>query len=130
MLIIYNFQAFIMIVEECLPNNKYRVSLMDPSTYPPSDIAERLQNGIERCNSITSVKSYSNASSDLHPIFERANEQLVQDACVSSSKVTADERCCSAVSFKTNQSDQMDGGIKIIQPFFIYLYLYISNRAQ
>jgi hypothetical protein len=105
-----------MEVLEVMANKKLLVSLMDPATYPPSDIGQQIAILSTRCESPTvSVISNSNASTDLPPVFDVAEEQIfenVQVPNVTSTKTFSIEGRCSVNSQASSRADHFDAGKK------------------
>jgi hypothetical protein len=106
-----------MEVLEVMANKKLIVSLMDPSTYPPSDIGQQIAILSTRCESpAISVMSNSNASTNLPSVFDIADEvgTHLQFPYVTSTKTPSIDGRCSVNSVASSQADYFDAGMQIM----------------
>jgi hypothetical protein len=104
-----------MEVLEVMANKKLIVSLMDPATYPPSDIGQQIGILSTRSESpAISVMSDSNASTNLPSVFDVADEigHHLQVPYVTSTKTPSIDGRCSVNSQAGSQADYFDAGIQ------------------
>lgn len=97
-------------------DNKLVVTLMDPATYPPSDIGQNIKIMSTHTDTLSlSVLSDSNASTDLPTVFDIVEDsgQHLQVPNVTSSITPSNDGRCSVNSQTSSKTvDHFDAGKK------------------